>query len=167
MILRPLDISNSPEVIRRLGIISINVPLEFDIYGHANSTHIAGTHMMNGIGGSGDYMRNGYITFFVTESTAKDGAISRIVPMVTHADHTEHDNMVFVTEYGVADVRGLCPRERSRVIINNCAHPDYRPLLLDYVKEAERTCGGHTPHDLERVFEFHNNLKRHGSMISR
>lgn len=167
MILRPLDISNSPEVIRRLGVISINTPLEFDIYGHANSTHIAGTHMMNGIGGSGDYMRNGYITFFVTESTAKDGAISRIVPMVTHADHTEHDNMIFVTEHGVADVRGLCPRERSRVIINNCAHPDYRPLLLDYVREAERACGGHTPHDLAKVFDFHNNLKRHGSMIPR
>ncbi len=164
VILRPLDISNSPEVIRRLGVISINTPLEFDVYGQANSTHVSGTHMMNGIGGSGDYMRNGYLTIFITESTAKAGMISRVVPMVAHADHTEHDTMVFVTEYGVADIRGLSPRERSRVIINNCAHPDYRPLLLDYVKEAEKTVGGHTPHDLEKAFGFHINLNRYGSM---
>lgn len=164
IILRPLDISNHPEVIRRLGIIALNTPLEFDVYGHANSTHVMGTHMMNGIGGSGDYMRNGYVTIFTTESTAKDGAISRIVPMVSHADHTEHDTMVFITEWGVGDVRGLCPRERARVIINNCAHPDYRPLLTEYVEAAEKKRGGHTPHDLEQAFSFHNNYLRTGTM---
>lgn len=164
IILRPLDISNHPEVIRRLGVIALNTPLEFDIYGNANSTHVLGTQMMNGIGGSGDYMRNGYLTIFATESTAKDGNISRIVPMISHPDHTEHDAMVFITEWGVADVRGLCPRERSRVIINNCAHPDYRPLLLDYVKHAESECGGHTPHDLQHALDFQLNFKQLGTM---
>jgi succinyl-CoA:acetate CoA-transferase len=164
MILRPLDISNLPEVIRRLGVIALNTPLEFDIYGNANSTHVIGTHMMNGIGGSGDYMRNGYLTIFTTESTAKDGAISRIVPMVSHADHTEHDTMVFITECGVADVRGLCPRERAKVIINNCAHPDYRPLLLEYYAAAEQKYGGHTPHDMDQALSFHSNFIHNGSM---
>lgn len=164
IVLRPLDISNHPEVIRRLGVIALNTPLEFDIYGHANSTHVLGTRMMNGIGGSGDYMRNGYLTVFVTESVAKDGAISRIVPMVSHVDHTEHDAMVFITEWGVADVRGLCPRERARLIINNCAHPDYRPLLRDYYEAAARKYGGHTPHDLERGLGFHANFIHHGTM---
>ncbi len=163
LVLRPLDISNHPEVIRRLGVIAINTPLEFDVYGNANSTHTGGTRMMNGIGGSGDYMRNGYLSIFVTESTARDGAISRIVPMVAHPDHTEHDVMVFITEQGVADVRGLDPRERAQVIVANCAHPRYRPLLLDYLKDAERL-GGHEPQALARAFEFHLNLARRGAM---
>lgn len=109
IVLRPLDISNNPEVIRRLGVISMNTPLEFDIYGQANSTHVMGNRMMNGISGSGDYMRNGYLTIFSTPSTAKGGNISSVVPMVSHADHTEHDTMVFITEQGVADIRGLSP----------------------------------------------------------
>lgn len=164
IVLRPLDISNHPEVIRRLGVVSINTPMEFDIYGHANSTHTGGTHMMNGIGGSGDYMRNGYLTFFVTESTAKGGAISRVVPMVTHCDSTEHDTMVFITEQGVADLRGLCPRERARAIIENCAHPDYRPQLKAYFERAARLYGGQSPHDLDRAFDMHRRLRETGSM---
>lgn len=166
IVLRPLDISNHPEVIRRLGVISINTPIEFDIYGHANSTHVGGTHMMNGIGGSGDYMRNGYLTFFITESTAKGGTISRVVPMVTHCDSTEHDTMVFITEWGVADLRGLSPRERAQVIIDNCAHPDYRSMLHEYLERATKKCGGQTPHDLETVFDFHHRLRETGTMKS-
>lgn len=63
--------------------------------------------------------------------------------MVTHVDHTEHDVDILVTEQGLADLRGLAPRERARLIINNCAHPDYRGQLNDYF---ERACqrGGHT-----------------------
>ncbi len=164
IILRPLDISNHPEVIRRLGIIALNTPLEFDIYGNANSTHVVGTHMMNGIGGSGDYMRNGYLSIFTTESTAKGGAISRIVPMVSHVDHTEHDTMVFITEWGVADVRGLSPRERAKTIIDKCAHPDYRPLLWDYYKAAEKSRGGHTPHDFGFSLSMYQKYLYTGSM---
>lgn len=66
---------------------------------------------------------------FSTPSTAKCGSISSVVPMVTHADHTEHDTMVFITEQGVADIRGLSPVKRAKAIINNCAHPDFRPQL--------------------------------------
>lgn len=164
ILLRPLDISNYPEVIRRLGVIALNTPLEFDIYGQANSTHVLGTHMMNGIGGSGDYMRNGYLTIFTTESTAKAGKISRIVPMCSHVDHTEHDVMVYITEWGVADLRGLSPRKRAQLIINQCAHPDYRPLLKDYVREAEMDFGGHSPHDLDKAFSFHRRFLRTGAM---
>lgn len=154
IILRPLDISNHPEIIRRLGIISMNTPLEFDIYGQANSTHVMGRTIMNGLGGSGDYMRNGYITIFSTESTAKGGNISRVVPMVTHADHTEHDTMIFITEQGVADIRGLTPPQRARVIIEKCAHPNFRPLLLEYLKYAEKHYPGHEPVDLQHAFDL-------------
>ena len=163
IVLRPLDISNNPEVIRRLGVISMNTPLEFDIYGQANSTHVMGNRMMNGIGGSGDYMRNGYLTIFSTPSTAKGGNISSVVPMVSHADHTEHDTMIFITEQGVADIRGLSPLKRAKLIIEKCAHPDFREQLYDYLKMAQRK-NGHEPVDLEHAFDMHIALEKTGTM---
>ena len=147
ILLRPQEVSNSPEVARRLGVIAMNTAIELDVFGHVNSTHIMGSKMMNGIGGSGDYARNAYLTVFCTNSIAKGGAISSIVPMCSHIDHTEHDTQIFVTERGLADVRGLSPKERAREIINKCAHPDYQPLLMDYLERAERITGRtHTPH---------------------
>ncbi|EAX48143.1 Acetyl-CoA hydrolase [Thermosinus carboxydivorans Nor1] len=165
ILLRPQEISNNPEVARRIGVIAMNTAIEFDIFGHVNSTHIMGTKMMNGIGGSGDFARNGYLTFFFTSSVAKGGAISSIVPMCSHIDHTEHDVDVFITERGVADVRGLSPKERARVIINNCAHPDYQPMLLDYLERAEKATGlAHTPHLLEEALSWHIRFMQTGTM---
>ncbi|MFC9789431.1 acetyl-CoA hydrolase/transferase family protein [Rhodococcus sp. NPDC127528] len=164
--LRPQEISNHPEVVRRLGIIAMNGMLEADIYGNVNSTHVMGTKIMNGIGGSGDFARNGYVSMFLSPSTAKGGAISSIVPMVPHVDHTEHDTQVLVTEQGLADLRGLSPRKRSLVIIDHCAHPEYRPLLHDYVQRAQATPGiGHTPHLLGEAFSFHERFNATGSML--
>ena len=100
LVLRPQEISNHPELVRRLGIIGINTALEFDIYGNVNSTHVGGTKMMNGIGGSGDFARNAHLAIFVTKSIAKGGNISSVVPMVAHVDHTEHDVEILVTEQG-------------------------------------------------------------------
>lgn len=159
--LRQSEISNSPEVIRRLGVIAINTAIEVDIFGNANSTHISGTKMMNGIGGSGDFERNAYISIFTCSSVAKDGLISSIVPFVSHQDHSEHDVNVIVTEQGVADLRGKSPMERAHLIIENCAHPDYRPLLRDYLKIAT---GGQTHHNLPCAFAFHDTLRRKGDM---
>jgi succinyl-CoA:acetate CoA-transferase len=163
-ILRPMEISNNPEIIRRLGIIAMNTAIEIDIYGNVNSTNIMGTRMMNGIGGSGDFTRNGYLTIFTTVSTAKNGDISSIVPMVSHVDHTEHDVHVVVTEQGIADLRGLAPKERSRKIIENCAHPDYKELLLDYVDRAEEGKYKHTPHIIDEALSFHERFIGTGSM---
>ena len=159
--LRQSEISNSPEVIRRLGVIAINTAIEVDIFGNANSTHISGTKMMNGIGGSGDFERNAYISIFTCSSVAKGGLISSIVPFVSHQDHSEHDVNVIVTEQGVADLRGKSPMERAHLIIENCAHPDYRPLLRDYLKIAT---GGQTHHNLPCAFAFHDTLRRKGDM---
>jgi len=159
--LRQSEISNSPELIRRLGVIAINTALEVDIYGNANSTHISGTKMMNGIGGSGDFERNAYISIFTCPSVAKGGLISSVVPMVSHHDHSEHDVNIIVTEQGVADLRGKSPMQRAECIIENCAHPDYRQLLWDYLKIA---CGGHTRHCLSAAFAMHDTLGRKGDM---
>ncbi|BCH64857.1 MULTISPECIES: acetyl-CoA hydrolase/transferase family protein [Rhizobium/Agrobacterium group] len=163
LVLRPQEISNHPEVIRRLGLICINTALEFDLYGNVNSTHVGGTQMMNGIGGSGDFARNAYLSIFVTKSIAKNGAISSVVPMVSHVDHTEHDVDILITEQGLADLRGLAPRERARLVIDNCVHPDYRDQLADYYQRAlER--GGHTPHILEEAFSWHQSMRETGTM---
>jgi succinyl-CoA:acetate CoA-transferase len=163
LVLRPQEISNHPEVIRRLGVIGINTALEFDIYGNVNSTHVDGTMMMNGIGGSGDFARNAYLSVFVTKSLAKGGAISSVVPMVSHVDHTEHDVDILVTEVGLADLRGLAPRERAPLIIANCVHPSYRDQLADYFSRAKAR-GGHTPHLLEEAFSWHVRRQQTGSM---
>lgn len=153
LVLRPQEISNHPEIVRRLGIIALNTALEFDLYGNVNSTHVGGTHMMNGIGGSGDFARNGQLSIFVTKSVAKGGSISCVVPMVPHVDHTEHDVDILVTEWGLADLRGLAPRERAPLIIERCAHPDYRARLTRYFEQACEH-GGQTPHRLDRAFNW-------------
>ena len=155
IILRPQEISNHPEVIRRLGVIAMNGLIEADIYGNVNSTHIMGTSIMNGIGGSGDFARNAFISIFMTPSSAKGGSISCIVPMVSHVDHTEHDVQVIVTEQGLADLRGLSPKQRAKVVIDNCAHPNFRPALREYYDRAQRySPGRHTPHLLDEAYTF-------------
>ncbi len=164
VVLRPVEISNSPEVIQRLGIIAINTAIEVDIYGHVNSTHVMGSQMMNGIGGSGDFIRNGALTFIVTPSTAKGGKISAVVPMVSHVDHSEHSVDVVVTEHGLVDTRPLTPRQVAEQIIRKCTHPDYRDMLWDYYQRALRSQGGHEPHLLDEAFAFHQRCMATGSM---
>ncbi|KAA6332108.1 Propionyl-CoA:succinate CoA transferase [termite gut metagenome] len=161
IIIRPSEISNNPEVARRIGLISMNTAIEADIYGNINSTHICGVKMMNGVGGSGDFTRNAYISIFSCPSVAKGGKISSIVPMVSHHDHNEHSVSVIITEQGIADLRGKSPVERARVIIENCAHPDYKEILWDYLKIATK---GQTPHCIQAALAMHAALNIRGDM---
>lgn len=163
LILRPSEISNNPELVRRLSLITINTALEADIYGNVNSTHVVGTKMMNGIGGSGDFARNAYLSIFTCPSIAKGGKISAIVPMVSHLDHSEHSVNIIITEQGVADLRRKSPRQRAEEIIENCVHPMYKQKLRDYLA----TCGvSHTAHNLQKSFEFHNAFNETGDMMN-
>ena len=164
IVFRPQEISNNPEVARRLGVIAMNTALEIDIYGNVNSTHVLGKKMMNGIGGSGDFSRNAAISIFTTSSIAKGGEISSVVPMCPHVDHTEHEVMVVVTEQGYADLRGLSPKERAVEIITKCAHPDYRDMLMDYFERACREQPCQTPHILDEALSWHSRLEKTGSM---
>ncbi len=166
IILRPQEISNNCEVIRRLGCIAMNGFVEADIYGHVNSTHIIGKGIENGIGGSGDFARNSAYTIFMSPATAKDGKISAIVPFCTHIDHTEHEVNGVVTEFGFADLRAKSPKQKAQEVIAKCVHPDYKPLLNDYVKRAfaSPSMGKHTPHMLEEAFGFHTRYLKTGDM---
>ena len=161
ILLRPQEISNSPEIARRLGLISINTALEADIFGNINSTHVVGTKMMNGIGGSGDFCRNAYLSIFTTPSTAKDGKISSIIPMVSHLDHSEHSVKILITEHGVADLRGLAPIQRAESIIENCVDPQYKDLLRQYLQLGQK---GHTPQNMNAALAFHSTFNKTGDM---
>ncbi len=161
IVLRPQEISNNPEVARRLGLITINTALEADIYGNINSTHVLGTKMMNGIGGSGDFTRNAYCSIYTTPSTAKGGAISAFVPMVSHVDHSEHSVKVIITEHGIADLRGKSPIQRAHEIIDKCVDPSYRPLLNEYLALAKKA---HTPHNLALALAMHQEFAKSGDM---
>ncbi|WKV16570.1 acetyl-CoA hydrolase/transferase family protein [Janibacter limosus] len=168
ILLRSEEISNHPELVRRLGVIAMNGMIEADIYGNVNSTHIAGSAIMNGIGGSGDFTRNAFLNFFLTPSTAKGGKVSAIVPMASHVDHTEHDVQIIVSEHGLADLRGLSPRARALRIIDSCADPAFRPALRDYFERAQaaRPDAVHTPHLLGEALSWHQRFLETGSMIA-
>ncbi|MGX5733539.1 acetyl-CoA hydrolase/transferase family protein [Bosea thiooxidans] len=166
MILRPQEISNHPELVRRLGCIAMNGLIEADIYGNVNSTHIMGSRIQNGIGGSGDFARNAFVSIFMTPSTAKGGAISAIVPQASHVDHITQDVQVIVTEQGLADLRGLSPKQRAKVIIANCSHPIYRPALEDYFRRAQAgSYGLQSPSLLREALSWHQHFIETGSML--
>jgi succinate CoA transferase len=162
ILMRPGEISNHPEIVRRLGLIAMNTALEADIFGNVNSTHVLGTKMMNGIGGSADFSRNAFLSIFSCPSIQKGGKISAIVPMASHVDHSEHSVKVLVTEQGVADLRGKDPRQRAETIIENCVHPMYKELMWDYLKLS---AGGHTPHTLKAAFALHQAFMETGDML--
>jgi succinyl-CoA:acetate CoA-transferase len=163
MVLRPVSVSNSAELIQRLGVIGINGCLEMDLQGQVNSSHVLGSRVIGGVAGSYDFSRNGLLAIFVGPSTARGGKVSAIVPMVSHVDHTEHDVDILVTEQGLADLRGLDPTEKAETIIRQCAHPDFKGVLSAYLARAKKE-PGHIPVALEDAHAFHLRLKQSGSM---
>jgi len=161
IVMRPQEVSNHPEVVRRLGIVSMNTAIEVDLGGNVNSTHVMGRQMMNGIGGSGDFTRNAYLSIFSCPSTAKGGRISTIVPLVSHMDHSEHSVQVVVTEQGIADLRGKDPHQRARLIIEKCAHPDFKDQLREYLHLVKE---GHVPQSMSLAFAMHRHFLTNGDM---
>lgn len=161
ILMRPQEITNHPEVVRRLGVVSMNTAVEVDLSGNVNSTHLFGKTLLNGIGGSGDFTRNAYLSIFSCPSTAKGGAISSIVPLASHMDHSEHSVQIVITEQGIADLRAKDPSDRARLIIDNCAHPDFQPQLREYLALTSR---GHEPLSLSLGFAMHRQFLRHGDM---
>ena len=69
---------------------------------------------------------------------------------------------MYITEQGVADLRGKSPKERAQAIIENCAHPDYKQLLWDYLKLAGNRA--QTPHAIQAALGMHAELAKSGDM---
>jgi len=138
--LRPMWLSNNGELITRMFVIAMNTPIEVDIYGHVNSTHVDGSKVINGLGGSGDFFRHAYLSIVHTPSVRKlkDGrVVSCVLPYVRHIDHTEHDIHCVVTEQGFAvNLQIRSAHRRAEEIIEKCAHPHFQPILREYLKTA-------------------------------
>ncbi len=129
ILLRPQEISNHPEIVRRLGCLAMNGMIEADIYGNVNSTHIMGSRIQNGIGGSGDFARNAFISIFMTPSIAKSGRISgdRAACQPCRPHHPGRAGDRHRAGAGRSARPGT--RRRAELVIEQCAHPDYRPML--------------------------------------
>ncbi|MFT8897776.1 MAG: acetyl-CoA hydrolase/transferase C-terminal domain-containing protein [Acetobacter sp.] len=127
--------------------------IEADIYGDVNSNCIMGSRIQNGIGSSGDFARNAFLSLFVSPSTAKGGKISAFVQMVPHTDHILQDLQIIVSEQGLANLLRLNGRGR---LINKYAHRDFRPALQDYFEQArQHSFGQHIPHYLLTAFAWY------------
>lgn len=164
VVIRNTDVTNSAETVGRLGLITLNSGIEMDVYGNVNSSHVAGTKVVNGLGGGAGFASNAGLSVMLFTAETKGGAISTIVPMVTHQDISEHDVDVVVTDQGVADLRGKDDVERARCIIEHCAGPNYREPLRAYLEKAVREAGGHHPQLLREAFAWHLRLRETGSM---
>jgi succinyl-CoA:acetate CoA-transferase len=165
LVIRNGDITNNAEVIGRLGLVALNTGIEIDVYGNVNSSHIAGSRVVNGIGGGASFAQNAGLSVVLIPSVAKGGAISNIVPMVSHQDIGEHDVDVVVTEHGIADLRGLDDGERADAIATRCSSDAYREQLTTYLRTAREQCGGHHPQLPEAAFGWYRRLKEEGTML--
>jgi succinyl-CoA:acetate CoA-transferase len=163
LIIRNGDMINNAEIIGRLGVIALNSGIEIDIYGNVNSSHIRGNIVVNGIGGGANFAQNAGLSVMLISSMSKSGAISNIVPMVSHLDICEHDIDIVVTENGIADLRGLDDLQRAEAIISNCAADEYQQQLLDYFHSSKKL-GGHHPQDPQLAFAWYTRLQETGTM---
>ncbi len=138
----PVDYVNDPWVIgQNSKMVSINSCLQVDFNGQVNSESI-GTQQFSGVGGQLDYIRGSFLSpggkaILAMPSTAKKGALSRIVPVFeagTTVTTPRTDTHYIVTEYGIANLRGKSLRERAKLLIG-IAHPKFRDELWAAYKE--------------------------------
>lgn len=136
--MHPVSFTNDPYLAGQNDkLVAINASLQVDLLGQCGSESLA--HLpYSGTGGQVDFVRaanrsNGGKAFIVLPSTAKEGAISRIVPTLTPGTHVttgKNDVNYVVTEYGVAQLRGKSARQRAEALIG-IAHPDFRSELRE------------------------------------
>ncbi len=129
---RSSDYTHSPDVLPRIDdFVAINSAVEVDLTGQVNA-EVAGGQYIGGVGGAVDFARGaqrskGGLPVFAMSSTA--GAASRVVARLGGPVTTPRsDAGVIVTEYGVADLRGLTLSARVGAMIA-IAHPDHREEL--------------------------------------
>ncbi|ERF72283.1 hypothetical protein EPUS_02170 [Endocarpon pusillum Z07020] len=175
LLLRSQQVSNSPEIICRLGVIGMNTPVEVDIYAHANSTCVMGLRMLNRLWGSADFLRSARYSIMHTPSirpTKKDPTgVSCIVPMCTHIDQTEHDLDVVVTEQvhsptapsATIIARTRDHQEDSTSGLQTNLATLTEPNLVFY-RHCLKRAWGHEPHRLWQTLKMHKKLDEKGTM---
>ena len=141
----PCDVTNDTARIRRHPTMTaINSAIQVDLTGQVCADSIGGK-VYSGVGGQMDFMRGAALApggraIIALPATAKDGALSRIVPsllpgagVTTTRAHVHY----LVTEYGVAQLHGKSVRERGRALIELAA-PRFREELE---RELRALCG--------------------------
>lgn len=144
--MRPLTYTHDPAVLRRLdGLVAVNSALEVDLSGQVNAETLNGVHVGT-VGGQVDFVRaamasRGGRSIIALPSTARGGTVSRIVVRsaagVTTTARSDAD--VVVTEYGVADLRGVPLGGRAERLIA-IAHPDFHDELESAVRALPSLC---------------------------
>lgn len=137
---RPVDYVNDPKVIAQNdNVISINATLQIDLTGACNSEHMLG-HQYSASGGQLDFVRGAFASrggksIIAARSTAAKGKVSRIVARLDGPVTTPRiDTHYVVTEFGLANLKGLSSMERAKALIG-LAHPEFRDELNDAAKK--------------------------------
>jgi acyl-CoA hydrolase len=138
----PIDYTNNVNVVSEIeNFVSVNATVEVDFLGQASSEMVGGRYYSS-TGGQSELSRGAWISkhgkgILVTNSTAKNGTISKIVPTLppgsavsTHKNDTD----MIVTEHGVAKMQGRTIRQRTRALIS-IAHPEFREELEHEAKK--------------------------------
>jgi itaconate CoA-transferase len=130
----PVQTVNDPRHISKNDrVVSVNATLQVDLGGACNSEHVMG-RQYSGSGGQLDFVRGAFASeggksIIACPSTAKDGAVSRIVAKLDGPVTTpRNDTHIVVTEYGSADLKGKSLRERADALVA-IAHPRFRDEL--------------------------------------
>jgi acyl-CoA hydrolase len=139
--MRPLSYTHAPEILRRFDrLISVNSALQIDLTGQANAEIVNGCNV-GAVGGQVDFVRAavaspGGRAVLALPATAKQGALSRIVPRFADGVVTTPrcDVDVVVTEHGIADLRGVPLSERARRLIAIADHR-HRDALSSYADD--------------------------------
>lgn len=136
---RPVKYTNDPFVIARNdNMVAINSAIQVDLTGQVCADSI-GFKPYSGFGGQLDFIRGaarskGGVPIIALLSTAKNGSISRIVPMLEPGAGvvtTRADVHYVVTEHGIANLHGKSLRERAAALIQ-VADPKFRAGLEEF-----------------------------------
>lgn len=135
--MRPCTYTNSDEVIRKNSpFISINTAMGVDLFGNVWADYIDARRYYSGVGGQPDFVRAlndpAYGVPIIAIKSITDKGDSKIVPVHppgVSLTASAYDGVVIVTEYGIADLRGLTAGEKA-LAIASIAHPRFRDPYL-------------------------------------
>lgn len=143
--LHPVDYVNDPYVIaQNERLVSVNSCVQVDLMGQVVSASV-GRRQISGVGGQVDFVRGanmsrGGKSIMAMPSTAAEGRISKIVPVIGEGaavTTSRYDADYIVTEYGAARLKGESLRNRAKKLIR-IAHPDFRRMLAEEYEKRFR-----------------------------
>lgn len=138
--MRPCQYTNSAEVVRKnIPFISVNTAMGVDFFGNVWTAYIDAKKYYSGVGGQPDFIRAlndpDFGVPIIAIKSVTDKGQSKITPAHpagVSLTASSYDPIVVVTEYGIADLRGLTEGLKA-LAIASIAHPDYRDTFLKMI----------------------------------